>query len=606
MTSGESFDITCRTIKAHPAASIQWYIDDDIITSNVNSRILWDINGKKDTVSELSIIPNRNDFGKKLKCESNHDVQNNPQTIFVNIIVQYSAVICNDTLDESSADQGQNATIICASMGYPIPDIKWYTWTYGSKVELMSDTTRVVIIHEPYGVNKTIQSTLYIQNVIPEVDHGVYTCHASNIIGSDNYNITLAGRIEGEPDSPTNVSTTGISWDSVNITWDIGYNGGSSQWFHVSYKQIYINDFIRSNKVEMPPYHIDGLNSSTEYEIHVTSENVIALSEPSKPIIFKTTDTMARGRHHHELPERTSTGYGNSTIPADSDINVATYENVRPKLLKKPTNDDSVYASLNHDGKENIYMKAGQKLLEFRRNDISMKSVVSTGRFYELTKCVAWSGTDGQSDVVIKKNIDPLNNQIEEEVSKEIEIMQYISNHSNIVQFLGCCTDTVPRYIVMELQSSDLKCYLHSKRIESDLKDINQSSLLYFMVDIANGMGHLSKLKIIHRYLTTEHILMNSHRQCKISNFSYASDVIDDLRFFEKTQNNYPYQWMSAETLLNRRFSLKSDIWSFGVVMWEIVNLGAVPYQGASEQKVTSMVREGNRMPKPVHCGNHM
>nr|XP_006817638.1 PREDICTED: tyrosine kinase receptor Cad96Ca-like [Saccoglossus kowalevskii] len=251
-------------------------------------------------------------------------------------------------------------------------------------------------------------------------------------------------------------------------------------------------------------------------------------------------------------------------------------------------------------------MAAGQKLLEFPRNDISMKSIVSAGRFYELAKCVAWSGTGGQSDVVIKKNIDPSNNQIEEEVSKEIGIMQYISNHNNIVKLIGCCTDKVPKYIIMELQSSDLKCYLHSKRNESGLKDINQSILLSFMIDIANGMEHLSKLKIIHRYLTTEHILLNSHRQCKISNFSYASDVIDDLRFFEKTQNNYPYQWMSAETLLNRRFTLKSDIWSFGVVMWEIVNLGAVPYQRASEQEVTSMVREGNRMPKPANCGNHM
>uniref|UniRef100_A0ABM0LX40 Uncharacterized protein LOC102800796 n=1 Tax=Saccoglossus kowalevskii TaxID=10224 RepID=A0ABM0LX40_SACKO len=438
MTAGESFDIMCRTTKAHPAASIQWYIDDDIITSNVNSRILWDSDGRKDTVSVLSIIPNRIDFGKKLKCESNHDVQNNPQTIFVNIIVQYSAVIFNDTLDTSSADQGQNATIVCTSMGYPIPDITWYTWTDGSAVELMSDMSRIVMKHEPYAVNRTIRSTLYILNVIPEVDHGVYTCHASNIIGSDYFNITLAGK--REPGSPTNVRTTGISWDSVNITWDIGYNGGSSQWFYVSYRQIYVNVFIRSNTVEMPPYYINGLNSSTEYEIYVTAENVISVSEPSETITFITSaapisieyspknvptnprvyigplvgivavialataagvifmrrrgkqnkDSTLEERQDHELPERTST---------------ATYENVRPELSKKPTNDDNVYASLNHDGKENIYMAAGQQILEFPRNDMSMKSILSAGRFYELTKCVAWNGTGGQSDVVIKKNI---------------------------------------------------------------------------------------------------------------------------------------------------------------------------------------------------------
>nr|XP_006813574.1 PREDICTED: hemicentin-1-like [Saccoglossus kowalevskii] len=194
MISGESFNIMCRTTKAHPAASIQWYIDDDIITSNVNHRILWDISGRKDTVSELSMIPNREDFGKKLKCKSNHDVQNNPKTIFVNIIVQYSAVIFNDTLEESSADQGQNATIVCTSIGYPLPVIEWYKWTDGSRVALMSDTSRVVIKHEPYTMNRTTQSTLYILNARPGVDHGVYTCYASNIIGSDYLNITLAGK----------------------------------------------------------------------------------------------------------------------------------------------------------------------------------------------------------------------------------------------------------------------------------------------------------------------------------------------------------------------------------------------------------------------------
>ncbi|XP_077864792.1 uncharacterized protein LOC102809866 [Saccoglossus kowalevskii] len=210
MTSGKSFAITCRTTKAHPAASIQWYIDDDIITSNVNSRILWNSDGRKDTVSELSMIPNRGEFGKKLKCKSNHDVQNNPQTIIVNIIVQYSAAILNDTLDESSADQGQNATIVCESMGYPIPDIKWYTWTDGSIVELMNSVNKIMIKHEQYAVNRTIQSTLYILNVIPKEDHGVYTCHASNIIGSDNYNITLAGR--SKPTVEYNLETGKITW----------------------------------------------------------------------------------------------------------------------------------------------------------------------------------------------------------------------------------------------------------------------------------------------------------------------------------------------------------------------------------------------------------
>ncbi|XP_006824385.2 tyrosine kinase receptor Cad96Ca-like [Saccoglossus kowalevskii] len=110
--------------------------------------------------------------------------------------------------------------------------------------------------------------------------------------------------------------------------------------------------------------------------------------------------------------------------------------------------------------------------------------------------------------------------------------------------------------------------------------------LILFVMDIANGMEHLTSLKIMHRYLIAGHVLISDDKKCKISNFGYASDVIDDARFFEKTKGNFPYQWMSVETLLNRRFTPKRS----------------TPYHGTKEEDVKVMVTNGKVLPKPTHC----
>ncbi|XP_006817478.1 tyrosine kinase receptor Cad96Ca-like [Saccoglossus kowalevskii] len=126
--------------------------------------------------------------------------------------------------------------------------------------------------------------------------------------------------------------------------------------------------------------------------------------------------------------------------------------------------------------------------------------------------------------------------------------------------------------------------------------------LISFVLNIANGMEYLSSLKIMHRYLTAGHVLISDDMKCKISNFGYASDVIDDARFFEKTKGNFPYQWMSVETLLNRRFTPKSDVWSFGIVIWEIITQGSMPYHDLTEENVKVMVTNGKVLSKPTHC----
>ncbi|XP_077862544.1 tyrosine kinase receptor Cad96Ca-like, partial [Saccoglossus kowalevskii] len=184
--------------------------------------------------------------------------------------------------------------------------------------------------------------------------------------------------------------------------------------------------------------------------------------------------------------------------------------------------------------------------------------------------------------------------------------MQSIPDHQNVMRLLGCCTEKVPYYVIMDLCDGSLKDILMSKHTPSGISGITQIELLTFVIDIVKGMEHLSNLKIIHRYLASKHVMVSADKKCKIANFSYASDVTDDAGFFEKTKNNRPFQWLSCESLLNRRFTLRSDVWSFGIVLWELVTIGGSPYKYMKEEAVNNMIKNGKRMPKPLHCDNEV
>ncbi|XP_077867500.1 tyrosine kinase receptor Cad96Ca-like [Saccoglossus kowalevskii] len=262
-------------------------------------------------------------------------------------------------------------------------------------------------------------------------------------------------------------------------------------------------------------------------------------------------------------------------------------------------------------------MKPETRICEFPRERVCITSVISSGRFYEMCKADAWNidGEKEHAEVVIKKSIGmcevlftSCNALIEAEIMKEIQTLHYIQGNKNVVKIIGCCTDQSPKYIILEQMPENLKNYLQFQCNTSTehVSEVTQKDMFSFMMDIARGMEHLSKLKIIHRYLAAKHILISSNNTCKVSNFTYASNVINDDRFYEKTKDNFPYQWMAIETLLKKRFDWTSDVWSFGVVLWEIVTFGCSPHGSMTKKQVTDMIRMGKRLTKPPNCGKEL
>ncbi|XP_031334762.1 tyrosine kinase receptor Cad96Ca-like [Photinus pyralis] len=110
------------------------------------------------------------------------------------------------------------------------------------------------------------------------------------------------------------------------------------------------------------------------------------------------------------------------------------------------------------------------------------------------------------------------------------------------------------------------------------------------------------RTKIIHRDLAARNILITEDHVCKVADFGFARDVIDSHVYERKSEGRLPIRWMAPESLYDNIFTVKSDVWSFGVLIWEVVTLGSTPYTGLSAAEVMKRVRDGYRLEKPEHC----
>ncbi|XP_077865841.1 tyrosine-protein kinase receptor Tie-1-like, partial [Saccoglossus kowalevskii] len=106
----------------------------------------------------------------------------------------------------------------------------------------------------------------------------------------------------------------------------------------------------------------------------------------------------------------------------------------------------------------------------------------------------------------------------------------------------------------------------------------------------------------IHRDLATRNVLLGKNRICKISDFGMARNIEGTYVYQMKSQAKLPIRWMAIESLLDSLYTTKSDVWAYGITLWEIVTLGATPYIGFSSAKVIEKVKAGYKLQQPRHC----
>ncbi|XP_048478241.1 tyrosine-protein kinase receptor Tie-1-like [Plutella xylostella] len=191
----------------------------------------------------------------------------------------------------------------------------------------------------------------------------------------------------------------------------------------------------------------------------------------------------------------------------------------------------------------------------------------------------------------------------------EMEIMKRLGQHPHVVQLIGCCTDTSPIFLIMELLKETLHEYLrrvHSLKYYELPADHEQRAssqqLLSYGRQVALGMKYVSGQGIIHRDLACRNVLLSEDGVCKIGDFGLSRDVNKEDIYVRQTNMALPIRWMAPESLTVGETSVKSDVWSFGVLLWELSTLGATPYPGKSVDKARQMISSGQHMERPTSC----
>ncbi|XP_078660359.1 hepatocyte growth factor receptor-like [Branchiostoma floridae x Branchiostoma belcheri] len=187
--------------------------------------------------------------------------------------------------------------------------------------------------------------------------------------------------------------------------------------------------------------------------------------------------------------------------------------------------------------------------------------------------------------------------------------------HPNIMNLLGVCMrdDASPLVVLPLMDKGDLLSVLVKSRKKGEDGKVKAESefkldeLLFFAYQVACGMEYLTALQFVHRDLAARNCMVNSQRNVKVADFGFLIEIPPEKdSVTERGMGRVPIKWMSVESIVSGTFSMKSDVWSFGVVLWEIITAGAPPYGRLSNKDTMVQVKNGYRLPKPQHCPSEL
>uniref|UniRef100_A0A6Q2YFV0 Tyrosine-protein kinase n=1 Tax=Esox lucius TaxID=8010 RepID=A0A6Q2YFV0_ESOLU len=255
----------------------------------------------------------------------------------------------------------------------------------------------------------------------------------------------------------------------------------------------------------------------------------------------------------------------------------------------------------HYSTKQVITKKSGVVLLNpvikdkkwiLNHEDVILGELLGKGNFGEVFK-----GTlRDKTPVAVKTCKEDLPQELKIKFLSEARILKQY-DHENIVKLIGVCTQRQPIYIVMELvPGGDFLSFLRKKK-----DDLKTKQLVKFACDAAAGMAYLEHKNCIHRDLAARNCLVGESNLLKISDFGMSRQE-DDGIYSSSGLKQIPIKWTAPEALNYGRYSSESDVWSYGILLWETFSLGVCPYPGMTNQQAREQVEKGYRMSCPQKC----
>ncbi|XP_017929057.2 fibroblast growth factor receptor 4 isoform X2 [Manacus vitellinus] len=554
---------------------------------------------------------------------------------------------------------GNTVKFRCPASGSPSPSIRWFKNGREFRGE-----------HRIGGIRLRHQHwSLVMESVVPS-DRGNYTCLVENRFGSIRYSYLLdvLERSPHRPilQAGLPANTTALVGSDVeffckvysdaqpHIQWlkHIEVNGSNYGPDGVPYVQVLKTADINSSEVEVLYLRNVSVEDAGEYTC--LAGNSIGLSYQSAWLTVLPEEELVR---EAEAPEAKYTDiiiYTSGSLAVAMAIIImvlcrmqtqSSKQHLEPmavhKLSKFPLiRQFSLDSSSSGKSSTSLMrvtrlssscapMLAGVMELdlpldakwEFPRDKLVLGKPLGEGCFGQVVWAEAYGIDRDRPDravtVAVKMLKDNATDKDLADLISEMEMMKLMDKHKNIINLLGVCTQDGPLYVIVEFAAKgNLREYLRARRPPTpdyafDVtampeEQLSFKDLVSCVYQVARGMEYLESKRCIHRDLAARNVLVTAESVMKIADFGLARDV-HDIDYYKKTSNGrLPVKWMAPEALFDRVYTHQSDVWSFGILMWEIFTLGGSPYPGIPVEELFKLLKEGHRMDRPSNCTHEL
>uniref|UniRef100_A0A3Q3WHZ4 Tyrosine-protein kinase receptor n=1 Tax=Mola mola TaxID=94237 RepID=A0A3Q3WHZ4_MOLML len=260
----------------------------------------------------------------------------------------------------------------------------------------------------------------------------------------------------------------------------------------------------------------------------------------------------------------------------------------------------------------NSLLKTDTFVQHIKRHNIVLKRELGEGAFGKvfLAECYNLS-PDQEKILVAVKTLKEASDNARKDFHREAELLTNLQ-HEHIVTFYGVCVESDPLIMVFEyMKHGDLNKFLRAHGPDAVLMaegqttrpvELTQSQMLHIAQQIASGMVYLASQHFVHRDLATRNCLVGENLLVKIGDFGMSRDVYSTDYYRVGGHTMLPIRWMPPESIMYRKFTTESDVWSLGVVLWEIFTYGKQPWYQLSNNEVIECITQGRVLQRPRTC----